>query len=203
MVGISSVKLPDASEGSINNNYLYNDKELFDDGGLNWYNYGFRNYDPQIGRFMQLDPLTDAYPELTPYQYANCDPIANIDFNGLAFAPALVDVGVDLLPWANGFLYDGWDQWRARLEKINVNSTRDNFYFHDSYKGYSHGCIETSSDLYFDLLNFKNNGLKSIRVKVKYPGANSLTNGETKQNPPPKTKRMIKGGDGRMHPSPD
>jgi hypothetical protein len=23
-----------------------------------------------------------------------------------------------------------------------VKSMRDNFYFHDSYKGYSHGCIE-------------------------------------------------------------
>jgi len=50
---------------------------------LNWYDYGFRNYDPQIGRFTQLDPLTDDYPYLTPYQYASCDPITNIDIDGL------------------------------------------------------------------------------------------------------------------------
>lgn len=43
----------------------------------------FRNYDPQIGRFPQLDPLTDEYPELTSYQYASCDPIGNIDEAGL------------------------------------------------------------------------------------------------------------------------
>ncbi|HSU28159.1 MAG TPA: DUF6443 domain-containing protein [Chitinophagaceae bacterium] len=80
---ISSRKLADANEGNISNNYLYNAKELFDDADLGWYDYGFRSYDPQIGRFAQLDPLTDNYPFLAPYQYASCDPITNIDINGL------------------------------------------------------------------------------------------------------------------------
>jgi RHS repeat-associated protein len=80
---ISSKKLGDNYEGSLKNNYLYNDKELFDDADLNWYDYGFRNYDPQIGRFTQLDPLTDDYPFYTPYQFAGCDPITNIDIDGL------------------------------------------------------------------------------------------------------------------------
>lgn len=83
IAAICSKKLGDAGEGALKNNYLYNDKELFDDGGLNWYDYGFRNYDPQIGRFPQLDPLTDSYPELTPYQYAGDEPISNIDIDGL------------------------------------------------------------------------------------------------------------------------
>jgi RHS repeat-associated protein len=80
---ISSRKFADSYEGLTKNNYLYNGKEFFDDADLNWYDYGFRNYDPQIGRFPQLDPLTDIYPVLTPYQYASCDPINNIDFDGL------------------------------------------------------------------------------------------------------------------------
>ncbi len=80
---MSSKKLGDVNEGSLKNDHLYNEKELWDDADLNWYDYGFRNYDPQIGRFTQLDPLTDSYPELTPYQYASNDPIANIDIDGL------------------------------------------------------------------------------------------------------------------------
>ena len=71
------------ADESARNNYLYNDKELFEEADLNWYDYGFRNYDPQIGRFTQLDPLTDEFPYLTPYQYASCEPIANIDLDGL------------------------------------------------------------------------------------------------------------------------
>jgi RHS repeat-associated protein len=84
IAAISSKKLGDAAEGKLKNPYQYNDKEMLDeDADLNWYDYGFRNYDPQIGRFMQLDPLTDDYPELTPFQYGSCDPITNIDIDGL------------------------------------------------------------------------------------------------------------------------
>jgi len=80
---LSSKKLGDVYEGALKNNYLYNDKELFDDADLNWYDYGFRNYDPQIGRFPQLDPLSFDYPYYTPYQYSGCEPIANVDVDGL------------------------------------------------------------------------------------------------------------------------
>jgi hypothetical protein len=38
---------------------------------------------------MQLDPLTDDYPFLTPYQYASNDPITNIDIDGLEGGPAV------------------------------------------------------------------------------------------------------------------
>ncbi|MEO6733210.1 MAG: DUF6443 domain-containing protein [Ferruginibacter sp.] len=93
IAAISSRKLPDLAEGAIKNNNLYNDKELIDDADLGWYDYGFRSYDPQIGRFPQLDPLTDDYPELTPYQYASCEPIANIDIDGLEKGTVLTTGG--------------------------------------------------------------------------------------------------------------
>ncbi len=84
IAGISSNKLGnDTYEGYLQNKNLYNDKELIDEADLDWYDYGFRNYDAQIGRFPQLDPLKDDYPELTPFQYASNDPIANIDIDGL------------------------------------------------------------------------------------------------------------------------
>jgi RHS repeat-associated protein len=83
IAAISSKKIPDVSEGAIANRYLYNNKALFEEGELNWYDYGFRNYDAQIGRFPQLDPLTDEYPYLTPFQYASLEPIANVDRDGL------------------------------------------------------------------------------------------------------------------------
>ena len=70
-------------KGHVKNEFAYNDKELIEDGDLGWYDYGFRFYDAQIGRFPQLDPLAFDYPYYTPYQYAGNEPIANIDLDGL------------------------------------------------------------------------------------------------------------------------
>ena len=30
-----------------------------------------RIYDPRVGKFLSTDPITDKYPELTPYQFAS------------------------------------------------------------------------------------------------------------------------------------
>ncbi|NHM05702.1 type IV secretion protein Rhs [Flavobacterium sp. CYK-4] len=38
-------------------NYKYNGKEFQDELGLNVYDYGWRNYSPDIGRWTQIDPL--------------------------------------------------------------------------------------------------------------------------------------------------
>ncbi|KXX67802.1 RHS repeat-associated core domain-containing protein [Flammeovirga sp. SJP92] len=47
--------------------------------------YGFRVYNPTIGKFLSVDPLTKSYPELTPYQFASNSPIAGVDLDGLEF----------------------------------------------------------------------------------------------------------------------
>jgi RHS repeat-associated protein len=49
--------------------------------------YGMRVYDPRVGRFLSVDPLTGKYPELTPYQYGSNRPIDGVDEDGLEWAP--------------------------------------------------------------------------------------------------------------------
>jgi RHS repeat-associated protein len=91
IAALSSHKIQDINEGKMSNPYQYNDKEMLDeDMGLNWYDYGFRNYDPQIGRFVQNDPMMDDYPFLSGYQYAGDDPITNVDEDGLDISGAIV-----------------------------------------------------------------------------------------------------------------
>jgi RHS repeat-associated protein len=76
---------------------------------------------------------------------------------------------------------DDWGSWRARLEKVKVNSKRDTFYLHDSAKGFTHGCIETCGRLYGILVDYHNRGLAGIFVNVQYTG--DSTNGGTGTNP--------------------
>ena len=44
--------------------------------------YGFRIYNPSIGKFLSVDPLAKGYPMLTPYQFASNRPIDGVDLDG-------------------------------------------------------------------------------------------------------------------------
>jgi RHS repeat-associated protein len=57
-----------------------NDNEVKGEG--NQQDYGMRVYDPRLGKFLSVDPLTRSYPELTPYQFASNRPIDANDLDG-------------------------------------------------------------------------------------------------------------------------
>ena len=64
--------------------YGFNGKEKDKNlNSLTAYDYGFRIYNPGIGKFLSVDPLTKDYPELTPFQFASNTPIQSMDLDGL------------------------------------------------------------------------------------------------------------------------
>ncbi|WP_207516014.1 RHS repeat-associated core domain-containing protein [Longitalea luteola] len=63
----------------------FNGKENDNDvkGEGNQQDYGMRIYDPRVGRFLSIDPLTTGYPWYTPYSFAGNKPVWKIDIDGL------------------------------------------------------------------------------------------------------------------------
>ncbi|MCK9449977.1 MAG: RHS repeat-associated core domain-containing protein [Bacteroidales bacterium] len=68
------------------NKMLYNGKELQDDQlagmSLDWYDYGARFYDPQIGRWHVVDPIAHERSWVSPYNFVQNNPINRIDRTG-------------------------------------------------------------------------------------------------------------------------
>jgi RHS repeat-associated protein len=65
--------------------YGFNGKEDDNEvkGAGDQIDYGFRTYDPRVGRFLSVDPLMKKYPNLTPYQFASNTPVWGSDLDGL------------------------------------------------------------------------------------------------------------------------
>lgn len=78
--------MPNRHTGGSDYRYGFNGKEMDDEvkeSTGTQLDYGFRIYDPRLGKFLSVDPLTKSFPMLTPYQYASNNPIKNIDIDGL------------------------------------------------------------------------------------------------------------------------
>jgi len=88
------------NQGLNRNIYKYSGKELDEEqftGGmsqtkpLDWYYFGARYYDPEIARWLAVDPLANKRPSFSPYNYARNNPLVFIDPYGL----------LDLFLWFN------------------------------------------------------------------------------------------------------
>ena len=103
--------------------YGFNGKEqdpgTYGDGNI--YDYGFRVYDPRLGRFLSVDPLTRSYPWYTPYLFSGNKVITSIDLDGLE--------EMDFRDWLNYFIFGpagspGKSTTSAEELNKRVNSTK-------------------------------------------------------------------------------
>jgi RHS repeat-associated protein len=95
LLGISS-----QAAGKLDYKYKYNGKELqsnefIDGSGLEDYDFEARYYDPQIGVFTTIDPLSENSRRFSPYVFCADNPVRYLDPDGMSYV---------------GYGYDNMDQ---------------------------------------------------------------------------------------------
>ena len=169
--------------------------------------YGFRIYNPAIGKFLSVDPLTKDYPMLTPYQFASNTPIAAIDIDGLEgkqihevvkgkdgttqIKKITFELDVYLLIGTSG----GWGEWESSFTKSDVE------YLNKSLESGSFGLGEvykdqdTGADVVFKF-NVKGLDLFMRKEKIKRKGTTKIM----KRPTPLTTAGLIRLRNARSYP---
>ncbi len=179
------------NDAARDNGYKYNGKELNEDWGLGWYDYGARFYDPQIANWASVDPLTSRMPNWSPYAYGFVNPIRFIDLAGLIPYPITIRSFAPFKTFGGGFHgdnrgYSTSQNTSARVhQRINFDTEKSSLStktwssptWHSAAPGFKRtakpdgGIVEGS-------FKIKNSGeSKNFEFKTNYAGANPLTPG--------------------------
>jgi RHS repeat-associated protein len=88
--GLPMAGMGSAAAGFKENRRKYQSNEYIKDFGLNWMDFQARQYDPQLGRFLGVDPLADGggQSKFSPYAAMGNMPESHIDPNGTIFTEA-------------------------------------------------------------------------------------------------------------------
>ncbi|MDY8138849.1 RHS repeat-associated core domain-containing protein, partial [Aquimarina sp. 2201CG5-10] len=110
--------------------YGYNGKEEEKELGLNWHDFGFRNYDASLGRWMNIDNLAEQYQSLSPYNYTMNNPVFFVDPDGQ-------EVVIHFDKTKNRlYIYDD-DKWDDNLDTRAVSAEEYKFSFGEDEEKYN------------------------------------------------------------------
>ena len=74
-------------ENSLEQRWKFQGQEHIDDLGLNWDSFKWRNHQPDIGRFFNVDPLAESFYYNSPYAFSENKVTSHIELEGLEAVP--------------------------------------------------------------------------------------------------------------------
>lgn len=114
-----------ANTANPNDNYKFTGYENDDEGGLDLYHANARGYDPVLGRFMQVDPMSHLYPGISTYAYVVNNPLIFVDPTGetIEVCNGSGDER-NCVNYEAGMEYDGDDEFISNTISVlnNINS---------------------------------------------------------------------------------
>ena len=130
--------------------YKYNGKELDRINGLDWYDYGARNYDAALGRWHVVDPLAEKYYNVSPYAYCGNNPVNRIDPNGMEMDWVQSDTQMKydrrIIDEETAQLYYGKFAIYRPLGYSYIATTGENITLYDNANFMSNGIMKTAFD---------------------------------------------------------
>lgn len=132
--------------------YKFQEQERQDELGLNWDSFKYRNYDFAIGRFMNVDPLTERYHHWSPYVFGGNQVVHSRELEGL-------EPEYDLSPGFEGehVTQDDMQSGTPMGGTLNeISLGYNDFNRADESNGFDNGRYENSADVdewegtYFD-----------------------------------------------------
>ena len=139
--------------------YKYNGKELDRINGLDWYDYGARNYDAALGRWHVVDPLAEKYYNVSPYAYCGNNPMNRIDPNGMEMDWVQSDTQMKydrrIIDEETAQLYYGKFAIYRPLGYSYIATTGENITLYDNANFMSNGIMKTAFD-YTPIMSSKN-----------------------------------------------
>ncbi len=130
--------------------YTYNGKERNDELGLDLFDFGARMYDPVIGNWLHVDPMSGSMVNWTPYNYAFRNPVLYTDPSGLYSEIGCPDCPVYVHPGVTVTAANSETNYDQSVERYGFNGTYAQWQVTYGYEDWSY---QSASDYYNQYLS--------------------------------------------------